>query len=143
MKTNTSAIIFDFNRTLFDPESGSLYEGTEEILEKYTNTHDLFLISLREGDRQTLLQELNIGNYFAETFFVNEKTREVFETIGKGYQTVFVVGDRIASEITLGNQCGYTTIWIKQGKFKHVRPEGASQPRHIIHAIKELEQVIH
>ncbi len=40
---NKRAVIFDFNRTLYDPDSGALYEGVVELLENLKNERRLFL----------------------------------------------------------------------------------------------------
>ena len=54
-----------------------------------------------------------------------------------------VIGDRIRSEITLGKQCGYTTIWFKNGKFAEEAPEDADQvPDYTITSLNELPEVL-
>ena len=61
-------IIFDYNRTIFDPETDNLYLGVLELLQKLSSKYELFLISRNEPTRKKRLEELNIKNYFQKIF---------------------------------------------------------------------------
>ena len=134
------AILFDFMRTLYDPETGALVPFARELLEHARKEHDCFLISKDEGGRNEMAQALGIDIYFKEMHFVPKKTIEIFENIvGNSYENVYVVGDRISSEIIPGNKLGYTTIWFKKGKFSTEEPKGGNEyPTHIVSSLEEV-----
>ncbi len=139
------AIIFDFNRTLFNPETDTLMPFAKEILEHCIQSYDCYLISYDEGNRKSLLDDLGISRFFKKIALVSKKTRAHFEEIIKPfrYDAVYVVGDRIKGEIALGNELHYTTIWYQNGKFATQLPqETYEHPRHTITSLQELIAII-
>ena len=143
-KNTKSAIIFDFNRTLYDPDEDTLIEGTLEVLTYFSKTHVLFLVSYKEGSRQNALSRLGIRKYFRDVYFVTEKTRTLFREITMGIKgDIYVVGDHISSEIAVGNACNMKTVWFKQGKFKSNTPRTTDEtPMHTITKLSELVDYI-
>jgi FMN phosphatase YigB (HAD superfamily) len=75
------AVIFDFNRTLYDPETGALYPEAAELLSELSAERRLFLYSKLEGGRSDLLHELGIADHFEDTYFVEHKTPESIRAI--------------------------------------------------------------
>lgn len=136
-------IIFDYYRTLFNPDTDSLYAGVIEVVKKLSQKNDLFLVSRNEPGRATRLKEFGIHKYFQKSIFVEEKTKEAFETLAKKGIRTIVVGDRVKQEIALGNQLGLTTVWVRQGKFADELPsvEG-ERPNYMIQDIRELTDII-
>jgi FMN phosphatase YigB (HAD superfamily) len=122
------AIIFDFNRTLYNPESGELYDGVIELLEKLHKEHHLFLLSKQEGGRGEFLRHLGIADYFEAIYFVREKTPDTFAEILSKHslapEDCIVIGDRAQGELAAANQAGLDTIWVRQGIFADQMPEG-------------------
>ena len=53
-------IIVDFNRTLYNPESNSLFEGVQEFLADYSQKYVLVLIGKGDDKRAHLIDELHI-----------------------------------------------------------------------------------
>lgn len=136
-------IIFDYNRTIFNPDVQSLYPGVVDLLSFLSLYHDLYLISKNEPGREDKLDSLNIKNFFKEIVFVEEKTIEVFKTITKTHEEVLIVGDRVQGEITIGNKLNFITVWLKQGKFSKEEPINDEQkPKYIINDIRELREII-
>ena len=136
-------IIFDYNRTIFDPDTDNLYLGVLELLKKLSSKYELFLISRNEPTRKKRLEELNIKNYFQKILFVNEKSKQVFEEIAGNTKKVIVVGDSISDEIKIGNQLGLTTIRLKRGKFATETPKDVYEIAQFeIANINELENII-
>lgn len=136
-------IIFDYNRTIFDPETDNLYPGVLELLQKLSAKYQLFLISRNEPARKRRLEELNIKNYFQKISFVNEKSKQVFEEIGGNTKNVIVVGDSISDEIKIGNQLGFITVRLKKGKFSSEIPKNKDEfAKYEITDINELESII-
>jgi FMN phosphatase YigB (HAD superfamily) len=127
MKTQQKdkAIVFDFMRTLYDPQSDRLVYGAKRVLNTLYKKHDLFLVSYRENQRHALIRELGIEKYFRRINFVDKKTKREFKKIisPKQYRYIWIVGDRVEDEISIGNGLGWRTIWVAQGKFKNRLPK--------------------
>ncbi len=136
-------IIFDYNRTIFNPETGTLYSGVLEMIKILSLNHDLFLVSKNETNREDFFKKLGIFEYFKKVIFVEEKNEDIFKNLVGENLDVIVVGDRIKGEIFIGNQLGYTTVWIKQGRFANDLPKNKEEiPNHLITDIKELMEII-
>lgn len=135
-------IIFDYNRTLFDPEIDTLYDGVADLLRFLHGKHELFLVSRNEPGRGDRLKDFGIESYFHKTAFVEEKTRQVFLDLISDAKDVIVIGDRAVEEIAIGNEMRFVTVWLRQGKFSREVPTEAQQPTHIIRDIRELENII-
>ena len=136
-------IIFDYNRTLFDPETDSLCPGVLDLLQNLSQKGELSLVTRNEPGRSNKFDTFKMRDFFTNIAFVDEKTTELFKKIGEGADIVFVVGDRLKGEIRLGNQLGFITVWVKQGKFSFESPSNKEEePHHIIHDIRDLENLI-
>jgi FMN phosphatase YigB (HAD superfamily) len=136
-------IIFDYNRTIFNPETDTLYGGVLELLKDLSVNHNLVLISKDEAGRDVKLKDLGIDGYFENKIFVKEKTVEVFKKLIENNEKVLVIGDRVRGEISIGNQLGFITVWIKQGKFANELPQNQNEiPNHEIDEIKQLSEII-
>ena len=118
-------IIFDYNRTIFDPDSNTLYPGTRDVLHQLSSTCELFLVSMNDPERRSAIEAFNIERYFKKVFFVNKKSRSLFQKIAGVdiHTTIVVVGDSIRNEISIGNRLGYATVRFKRGKFAGQVPE--------------------
>ena len=117
-------IICDWNRTLYEPKTTQLIPETISFLETLRNDV-LVLISAAETDNTSArIKNFGLKKYFAE-LYIGQKNKELFLKLKTKYQTKqrWIVGDKIDSEIYLGNLTGYQTIRIKQGKFKNLLPK--------------------
>ena len=80
---------------------------------------------------------------FKRTLFVNSKTVEVFETIARTGENVYVIGDNIYGEIKIGNQMNFITVLVKQGKFSSLLPIMKDhRPKYTINDIRELKELL-
>lgn len=139
-------IIFDFNRTLYNPETSSLTSGTLDLLRYLKNSsYKLCLISKKtQEERREQISELGLDLYFPDILVIEgEKTKQDFEMCAKAmslaYSEIAVVGDRVRSEITLGNEIGMTTFWYRSGKFASETPRNKEEePDFIIDRLEEL-----
>ncbi|MBU0766463.1 HAD hydrolase-like protein [Patescibacteria group bacterium] len=140
------AIIFDFNRTIYDPESGSLHNGSLECLKSLSEKHTLFLVAKGGEDRKQLIQSLDIEEFFRAISVQEEKNIEQFQECEKMLDADtnwFVVGDRTRKEIKYGNLCGMTTIWFKNGKFAEEAPQNQDEdPNFTIAQLFEIADII-
>ncbi len=136
------AVIFDFNRTLYDPENGAFMEGAIASLEALKREGFLlFLIGKGTEERASLINELGLHRYFDEIIVKEEKEPEDFEYLKKKYSFAdfYAIGDRVKKEITFGNRCGFKTIWFKKGKFAGELPESRQEkPWKTIRGFDEL-----
>jgi len=145
--SNRKIIIFDFNRTIYDPEKNNLTQDVLLILQKlFVNSENsLYLISRDENKekRQEILRKFDLEKYFQKMFFVSKKSPNLFRKIIKKEKinpdNVYIVGDYLYDEIRYGNMCGVNTIWFKSGKFKDLKPKSRyDYPTKITMKIKNI-----
>lgn len=141
-----STIIFDWKRTLYDPDKKSLIDGSVDLLSSLQKKNiSLIVIGKGGEDMHKEVQRLDVKKFFSKIVF-EEGQKDI--SIYKLYvsenpkETVFV-GDRIQSELAAGNKLGCVTIWLKQGKFADEGPLDDSQnPTYIVTTIEELEKLL-
>lgn len=133
-------IIFDFNRTLFDPESKQLFPGVLDMLSRLKNDNRLILITRKEGQRENLIEELGLKQFFEQIILTEKKTLEAFSLLLDKNGKTIVVGDRLVDEIAIGNTLGCTTIHLKQGKFAD--DQAAITPTFTIKTITEVLPIL-
>lgn len=140
-------IIFDFNRTLYDPEKRELFPDAIKTLSALERRgYLLFLISTAVASRNKLVKELKIESFFEKIIFSKEKSLKDYKDIlvlGKtDLQKSYVVGDRIKQEVTFGNMLSFQSVWLKKGKFANEMPESEmEEPTFTIKELKELLQI--
>ena len=120
-------IIFDFNRTLYDPEAQCLIEGALPLLNAVQARQCcIALVSKREKQREDLVHALGIAEYFSHIHFVPTKTPEIMQQVvahtGAAPHDTYLVGDHLHSDIRAGNEAGIKTIHVKQGAFATLTP---------------------
>jgi FMN phosphatase YigB (HAD superfamily) len=143
MTTNNMKIIFDYNRTLYDPDTDNLYPGVNELLERLAKKHQLYLITKPTLGKESQLERLGIKSYFERTMIIEKKTPEVFRTLIGGANEAIVVGDRIREEIKIGNSLQFTTVWVRQGAYaKEIPRHEGEEPHHIVRNTAELQKVL-
>lgn len=140
-------IIFDFNRTLYDPTVSALYSGVISMLEDLYTTTPLILFSKKGWDRTTLLKELGIVDYFAGTYFVDTKTTDKLQDILKAHsleaKDTVIVGDMLTEEICAGHDLGMTTVWFQQSALGLVgESDRPYAPDHTISSIHEMRELL-
>lgn len=138
------AVIFDFNRTLYDPESDALYEGVLAMLDELRTMRRLILYSKKEGGREDLLTRLGIEAHFEAAYFVDSKTADSVRDILARHELAtdecIIVGDVITSELAAGREVGLETVWLRHGKFANLfRP---FEPTHTTTTIAELRALL-
>ena len=141
------SIIFDWKRTLYDPDTKTLIDGTKEILNKIQEIGiPMTLVGKGGQDMYSETKRLNVEKYFKNIIF-NEspKEKELFEPyISKNNpRATLFIGDRIRSELAAGKSLGTTTLWVRQGKFATEEPENAAQnPDYTVNSLLEANSLL-
>lgn len=143
---NTKMVIFDFNRTIYDPEKNVIIDGVIGLLQVlYEQGIIIILVSRDEGDRKEIIEKNNLKKFFNDMYFVSEKSVQLFQEIIDAYEVddVYVVGDYLPAEIRCGNLVGAETIWICAGEFSEAKPQDIHEnPRHTVCDIKHILPII-
>ncbi len=112
------AIIWDFNKTLYNPDTQKLYNGAKELLENCSKRYKQAIVTaalLNPNKRRNLIKKINIEKYF-EQIVINIKTPKIFSTLCDqiycSSKDTYVIGDGYLKEISAGNQLNMKTIWI-------------------------------
>lgn len=140
-------IIFDFNRTLFDPEKKQLFKGVINILEKLSKSYKLALISSGSQKRGKIISNLGLEKYFTKVLVISEKKQKYFQNCAKTlnckFNEVLVVGDRVKSEIKTVNSSGMISVWLKKGKFASELPKTLEEkPNFIILSLSGITKIL-
>lgn len=127
------SIIFDWKRTLYDPDSKTLISGARELLEFVQNKNIPMILMGKvkgEEDMEGEVERLGVRTFFKQIIFAEgvKDPNRFMPYISKddSKKTVFI-GDRVRSELEIGKKLGTTTIWVKQGKFATEEPENEDQ----------------
>jgi len=136
-------IIFDWKRTLYNPDSKTLIKGSLQLL-KYLKQKNINVILIGKGGSEMYqeVKRLKISKYFTKIIF-QEGKKDInlyspFVSIENPKLTV-IVGDRVRSELKIGNKLKSTTIWLKKGKFAKELPLSNDQkPNYTVNSIAEL-----
>lgn len=139
-------IIFDFNRTLYDPDANQLIDGAQSLLDTARDQgYTLILLAMAAPSRQALIEQLGIAEYFAEIILMDAKSQKVFRQLAQKYDTdlskSFVIGDRALGEITYGHKAGWPTVWYRQGRFADEEPVGFT-PEHTVTTLSQFQKLI-
>lgn len=140
-------IIFDWKRTLYDPDTKELIAGALDVLEKIKDMGVLAVLIGKGGEDMSLeVDRLNVRGYFQDIVFAQgDKDPNVFaKYISKEKpEDTFIIGDRVRSELEIGNVLGATTIWVKQGKFASELPENdGQQPDYTVSSLAEALKIL-
>lgn len=126
-----NTIIFDWKRTLYDPDKRVLINGALNLLEALKNKNiPMVLIGKGSEDMSEEVKRLGVEKYFKQIVFAQgDKDPEVFKAhiSKKDPKKTTLIGDRVKSELMIGKGLGVTTIWIKQGKFASELPENKDE----------------
>lgn len=141
----TKMIVFDFNRTLYDPEGHQLFPGARQLLDLAAERgYRLVLLSQAVASRAELIRELGLARYFVEIQLVERKGMQLIAGITERYRPnltqSYVVGDRALGEVRLGYQAGWQTIWLKAGRFADELP--GFSPTHTVTSLSDIENLI-
>ncbi len=145
-------LIFDLDDTLFARLPDDYTERQVRAIRPYAGVVDLlqradmFKVLVTKGDplcQEKKLQALGIRPYFDAVFICrsDHEKKNLFIQASKKFpaKQVWVIGDRIDSEIRWGNELGFHTVRLRQGKYKNGEPKDKMEIADVeINSIKEL-----
>jgi putative hydrolase of the HAD superfamily len=149
-------VIFDLDDTLFSRlPDGHSEEQLNQIklyphLNKFLNRRDIKKALVTKGDedvQRKKIASLGIKNHFDDVLICSEdiEKKECFENLLQKYpqKIVWIIGDRIDSEIRWGNELGLNTIRLKKGKYKELKVSHENQkPDYEIEDYVDLSQIL-
>lgn len=138
-------IVYDFMRTLYDPEKGQLFDGVLPMLVSFKERGvKQGLVSFGGGEKRQLIDGLGLGKILDWYKVVEEKNPEVFKAFLTEFnlkpEEVLVVGDLVNQEIAIGKGIGAKTVWVKWGAFADVAT--LVIPDYTIGDITSLKEVV-
>jgi len=143
---STKVVIFDWNRTLYDPERQKLLPEALNLCRKLSvNGIILVIISRGEPERKREIAASALAQYIFAISVEKEKSLRQFRRILRKFPATltFVVGDRVNEEIRMGNRLGLTTIWLQKGKFRKEVPQNNAQlPSFTIKSLAEVWPIV-
>lgn len=124
------AIIFDWGRTLYDPENKVLYPDVKCILEILAKYYKLGIISLASDGkierRLNLIKTFGLAELFSVIKIAKEDKDSLYEQAFSELKVLpketMIVDDRVIRGIRYGNSKGAITVWIQQGLFASELP---------------------
>jgi len=150
---NKKYIIFDWGRTIYDPETKQLFPETINTLSYLKAKYDMAIVALATKgehiieERMNFIKENNLDKYFTEILMDIENKDSLYEAFINKFNIVpeklIIVDDRVVRGIKWGNNFGCTTVWVKNGKFSEELPYNETgQPTYTIKNIGELVGIL-
>lgn len=149
-------LVFDLDDTIFSRLPDNFSEDDLRTLSPFRTVYSLLLnenfikVLVTKGDlflQSKKINNLGIKDLFESIFVVkeNEGKKFCFQKIISQFpkNKIFVIGDRIDSEIRYGNELGLTTIRLKQGKYKDLKASSEfEKPNYEIEEFSQLFEVL-
>ena len=151
MQPTLTTLIFDWGRTIHDPERDILFEGVTELIPEFAAKYTLALVSLAKSEtpegRRKSIEESGIAQYFDHILVGADDKNEMYEKLltelAVNPQEIALIDDRTVRGIAWGNRKGATTIWFQNGKFALELPtQETGDPTHIISSFEELKNIL-
>lgn len=144
------AIIFDYGRTIVDPETDDLFPEAKEILDKLIKRKlKLTLVSRSHHpkNRRQNIKRLQLEKYFELIEVIPaENTKEythILEKLQVRAEDCLVIGDQVKNDILPGNKIGAITIWVKKGKFAdELLTSKEGKPDYTIASLEEFLPIV-
>ncbi len=154
---NSKLIIFDLDDTLFlsssvvkedysNLEEIKLFSGVKDFL---TNDNSKRIL-VTKGNKEIQEKKVNllgINSFFEEIFYpLNDEGKSgCFKEIIKNYPhyILWVVGNKLSSEIRYGNELGLKTVLLRKGKYKTLKAKDDFEvPDYEIDEFTELNDIL-
>ena len=146
-----SLVIFDFYRTLYNPETGKENEGASEIL-SILNCSKIktCIVSSKElgnENREKLIEQQPFVKFINQVYFIDvnnkeKKYQQAIEDFNCSQSTTLVVGDYLKYDIIPAKEIGCRSIWFRNGKFANTIPENFILPNYTITDLKDVIDIV-
>lgn len=145
--TTIHSVIFDWKRTLYNPDDDTLISGSKEILEFFRDRGISLILVGKGGDDMNLeVRRLGVEKYFRSIVFQEGKKEEALfkpHVSQEDPRTTLFIGDRVKSELAMGKSLGATTIWVRHGKFADEVPENeVEKPDYTVSSLAEVQRLL-
>ncbi|MBL7045891.1 MAG: HAD family hydrolase [Parcubacteria group bacterium] len=145
-------VIFDWGRTLWNPETQKLFNKVPQVLEFLTRKgYTLSIVALAtDGDTKRRLDALKasaIEDCFAKTLFretgKDKMYKETLKELKFESSETIIIDDRVVRGIKFANKYGCKSIWIQSLKFREEYPtEETGKPTYTIDKIGQLIDIL-
>lgn len=140
-------MIFDYNRTIYNPDKDQLTDGAQDVLELLREKGvTMFLIAKGNAERRKRIESLGLPQFFQRIIVNPNKSPDDYRSCKEEClpdTEVFAVGDRVQEEIRHAIACGIKTIWFRNGKFSNEFPSNVTeQPLHTVVSLREILDII-
>lgn len=141
LMSKVERVIFDWKRTLYDPDQANLLPNAQTVLE--TLGHQglrLYLIGRGGSDMDDAIDKVGVRPLFEAVHFVPRKSDGLFRRYipPTNPETTLAVGDRAQKEVALAKSLGARAIWLRAGLFQDELPLPGLPPDEIIFDIGSL-----
>lgn len=146
-----NGVIFDFNRTLYNPDNNALMPNAYDLLyELIDRGYGMALVARGDPDEtEALLDNLDIRGFFRRVRCLEgEKTAAVFDQCAKEMKyhnyEIAVIGNSVRQEITLANRLGMYSVLFRNGIHTgHTPKNEAEEPRVTIASLDQVLNYLH
>ncbi len=118
-------IIFDFNKTIYDPYEGCLYRGSYSLLQKLNKNYYLILVTTYSPSRYLEIEKFKLNKYFTKIFIVKRKNLNLYKNLSLKKPAI-LIGDNLKEEIRIGKKLKFKVIIINallENPIKTIRKE--------------------
>lgn len=126
------------------------YPDARQTLRELRNAgYRLFLVTLGRSQRQqNKIDRLGIAPYFDRIINEGPPAHEYWlntlaDSTNLNPDEMVVVGDRTHDEIRAGNRLGFTTVWLRRGRFAEEEPSLGERPHYEIRYLAQLSTLLH
>jgi len=111
-----TCLLIDVDGTLLSRNSNIISKNVKDWITKSKEIFDLYLISNNPSEKRIykIGKELGIKYKFRALKPRIKKTLEVINNLNKDKNNIAIIGDRIFTDIIVGNRCKIKTILIKR-----------------------------
>lgn len=143
-------IIFDWGRTLYDPDTKALFRDTKQVLAGLKEKgYRLAIVSLATAgetkirERWQIIEREQLEPYFDRILFGGANKEKLYQQLFDEWSldrsSTIIVDDYMIRGIQWGNQKGCTTVWYQNGKNADVVPTAQTgDPTYTITSLGQL-----
>lgn len=136
------AVLFDFNRTLYNPDTDALNEYARELLSHLQQRGiPLFMVCKGGEERKKKIEELGLLPFFQRVIVTERKGLVDFFSCRSEYPDAqwIAIGDRLVEELRYAKEAGMETVWFRNGRFAHEQPaQTGIHPGYVVFNLTEV-----